>query len=393
MLIYSCVNGAFSPIYALSRTNLRNFKTVSKVHPCASRDPLCSVLLLINMRIKSIKYTFSVLFLAGLGLFIGLIAYQGIEPVLSALTVAGWGLLAVSMFHWLPLASETVAWRLLFERSHRPAFRTAFWARWIGESADTLLPVAHVGGDLLKGRLLVWSGLPGTLVGATIVVDITLTIVTQILFTLIGLALLAYVLGDNKTLFGIIAGTALTGLLVVGFYLMQRRGLFGTLARLLEKLAAGRDWLHLVGTGDALDAAVVRLYKEPRRVVNSALWLFLTWLIGAGEVWLALYFLGHPIDWPQAVFIESLIQALRTMVFILPAAVGVQEGGFVVLGGLVGIEPHMTLALALMRRVRELFWGVPGLLAWQISEAQRLRKQPYNARTPRRYTKGPFISG
>jgi transposase len=31
MLIYSRVNCAFSPIYALSRTNLRNFKTVSKL--------------------------------------------------------------------------------------------------------------------------------------------------------------------------------------------------------------------------------------------------------------------------------------------------------------------------------------------------------------------------
>jgi hypothetical protein len=30
MLIYSRVNGAFSPIYALSRTHLRDFKTASK---------------------------------------------------------------------------------------------------------------------------------------------------------------------------------------------------------------------------------------------------------------------------------------------------------------------------------------------------------------------------
>jgi hypothetical protein len=29
MLIYSRVNGAFSPIYALSRTHLRNLKTAS----------------------------------------------------------------------------------------------------------------------------------------------------------------------------------------------------------------------------------------------------------------------------------------------------------------------------------------------------------------------------
>jgi hypothetical protein len=30
MLIYSRVNGAFSPIYALCRTHLRNFKTASQ---------------------------------------------------------------------------------------------------------------------------------------------------------------------------------------------------------------------------------------------------------------------------------------------------------------------------------------------------------------------------
>jgi hypothetical protein len=32
MLIYSRVNGAFSPIYALSRTHLRGFKTASEDH-------------------------------------------------------------------------------------------------------------------------------------------------------------------------------------------------------------------------------------------------------------------------------------------------------------------------------------------------------------------------
>ena len=42
------------------------------------------------------------------------------------------------------------------------------------------------------------------------------------------------------------------------------------------------------------------------------------------------------------------------------------------LGALLGIGPETSLALSLTKRVRELTLGIPGLVVWQIEEANAL---------------------
>ena len=46
-----------------------------------------------------------------------------------------------------------------------------------------------------------------------------------------------------------------------------------------------------------------------------------------------------------------------------------------VVGGLLGIPGEKALALALIRRVRELTLGVPGLIVWQVIEGSRAWKR------------------
>ena len=41
--------------------------------------------------------------------------------------------------------------------------------------------------------------------------------------------------------------------------------------------------------------------------------------------------------------------------------------------GLFGIAPPQALALSLIRRVREIALGAPGLMLWQWSELRRVR--------------------
>ena len=53
---------------------------------------------------------------------------------------------------------------------------------------------------------------------------------------------------------------------------------------------------------------------------------------------------------------------------------GVQEAGYIGLGALFGIPAELALGAALLRRGRDLAWGVPILLAWQWREVRRLRR-------------------
>jgi uncharacterized membrane protein YbhN (UPF0104 family) len=68
--------------------------------------------------------------------------------------------------------------------------------------------------------------------------------------------------------------------------------------------------------------------------------------------------------------IESLGQVVRSMGFLVPGALGVQEGGYVLVCGLFGIPPEQALALSLVRRLRDLLLGLPGLVAWRWEAAR-----------------------
>jgi len=99
-------------------------------------------------------------------------------------------------------------------------------------------------------------------------------------------------------------------------------------------------------------------------------WRFLAWVAGVGEVWLALYFLGHPVTLVEALMLESLGQAIKNMAFTIPGALGVQEGGYMLLVAILGIPPEVGLTLSLVKRVRQLLLGIPAVIAFQISEGR-----------------------
>jgi hypothetical protein len=70
--------------------------------------------------------------------------------------------------------------------------------------------------------------------------------------------------------------------------------------------------------------------------------------------------------------VESIQQAVRAASFLVPGGIGVQEESYLMLGSAIGLPSDASLALALIRRVRELSFGIPGLIAWQFTEGHRL---------------------
>jgi uncharacterized membrane protein YbhN (UPF0104 family) len=95
---------------------------------------------------------------------------------------------------------------------------------------------------------------------------------------------------------------------------------------------------------------------------------------GAFEIWFALRLFNHPVSIGAAVMLESMTQAIRHIAFIVPAGLGVQEAGLVVFGHVVGISGELALAVGMIKRIRELAWGVPTLVGWQWVEGRRLRR-------------------
>lgn len=328
-----------------------------------------------RLRYKNPRRILWLIGLAGLLLFTAVIAFQGIGVVSAAVASAGWGLVWVAAFHLIPLIVDAWAWKILLDKHKRIGLFKFTWISWIGEAVNSLLPVALIGGGVARARLLNLAGVPGAPGSASVVVDLTTAVISQIVFSLMGILLLV-----NYALPGFQAGRLLFGLLlfsllIYGFYIAQRRGMFLQLARRLERLGTGAENSGLSIHAAELDRWVSKLYACRRQFWWACSVRLLGWVVGVGEVWLALHYLNHPVTIGEALMLESLGQAIRSAAFVVPGALGIQEGGYLVLGLSIGIAPETAVALSLVKRVRELGLGLPALLVWQRIEAKKFQQR------------------
>jgi putative membrane protein len=311
--------------------------------------------------------------LAGAALFTVLLLRQGLPQVGAAFAAAGWAIAAVVLYHFaLPLFLDTLAWWVLFPKSHRLPLRKLLWMRWIGESVSTLVPSAAVGGDIVRARLAAINGASLPVAAGSVLVDITLGVFTQAAFTLLGVVLLVEVTGQKNFIRPTLIGTLIGVVGVAGFYFVQRMGMFRFLAKIIARLANSPEWQSLVQGGETLDQTVRALYARRKALVACCAWTIISLVAGSGEIWIALHALDLRATFISALILQSMVLTIRSAAFAVPGGLGVQEGGYLVVGNLLGIPGDAAFALSLIARVRELALGIPGLITWQIFEARRL---------------------
>jgi putative membrane protein len=311
-------------------------------------------------------------FIAGLSLFIVIMIREGISEIFAALTVAGWGIVLIAIYRAVPMLFDTLGWSVLFAKTGTPSILILSWARWIGESVNTLLPVAQIGGNIVRAKIAMRHGISGTRAGAIAVVDLTTGLATQFIFALLG-AFFLLRQGDAEPKISLLTTGLIVGFFVLAsFYIMQRLGLFTYFIKIIRTFAQGKALISLAGSAKKLDNRIKDIYGNHTCLYRSGIWRLLAWIARTGETWLALSLLGFPVDFQKAFIIESLSSAVRISAFFIPGALGVQEGGILILGSLVGINSEIALALALIKRVRELFVGIPGLISWSLSKTHRL---------------------
>lgn len=317
----------------------------------------------------SVKFGLAAAF--GWLLVIGLVVQHGLGQVGGALAVAGWGLALVCLLHLPPLVLSGLAWQAILGRLWPRAPWVFVRARWTREAVSTLLPVAQVGGEMVGARLLTLQGASGSVAGASVVVDLTLEVLTQFVFTVLGLALLVESGQYNGAVRALVIGLVIAMPMLFGFVLAQRWGLFSLLERFLEGIADRRPALGLDGLAGLHDA-IQELYRDVRRVVWSSVLHLLSWTLTSAEVWVALLVMGHPVTFGQALVLLSLGHAIRSAAFLIPSGLGAQEAGFMLLGSMYSLPPEVGLAMSLAIRLREFVFGVPALLVWPLLEGRRV---------------------
>ena len=121
--------------------------------------------------------------LLGVALLITLVVRADFAAMLQTFEVGGWRLLWLIPYRALYYLLYAIGW-LNILRPYNPGRRAGlgylFWVTSVRDAIDRLLPVASVGGSLAGVRLLRWRGLAAVPVGASVIVEILLTLVAVI---------------------------------------------------------------------------------------------------------------------------------------------------------------------------------------------------------------------
>ncbi|MHB9838891.1 lysylphosphatidylglycerol synthase domain-containing protein [Paraburkholderia terrae] len=309
---------------------------------------------------------------AGIAVLIALALHGGIDDVLHAIRSAGFALLWLVPLHALPLLLDAQAWRLLLGRSASLAY--LWWIATVREAVSRLLPVASIGGEFVGVRLARWKIDDTSMVCASVIVEVLVTLAVQYVFAALGLVLIVAQTGHDGLLATVGAALLLSlPLPVVVFLLLRRGGLFHAIERWSARLPMSAHWnVERIG-GAQLDAAIDALLREPRLLLRAFVWQFAGYLLGASEVYVALWMLGHPVSIGGAIAVEALTQAARHAAFFVPSGLGVQEAVVVLLARMFGVDEQTALSLALVKRMREVLFGCVALASWQAAELMRNR--------------------
>jgi putative membrane protein len=323
--------------------------------------------------VKRVAY---VLGLAGLAAAIVLVARTGWHSVLDALAAAGWPLLWLVPLRLIPIGLDALGWRVLL--APRDPQAVAGWpvllpVAIVREAVNRLLPVAGVGGDLVGIRIVIRRGLEPAPVATSVIAEVVLTLLNLVLFAALGLALMVASARGTGALDSIFLGVLLAlPIPLAGLWLIGEGRLVAWLQRFASVVTRTGDqappWLRSM---PAFEAELSALARRRGRLVLAALCQLVGMMAGASEVWLALRLLGHPVSVQTALIIESVVLFVRNLAFAVPAGLGAQEAGIVLICAAVGLDQEVAIGLALAKRMREVLFGVPALLGWHLWESMR----------------------
>ena len=309
------------------------------------------------------KFKFIYLIL-GLGLLVFIFSKVDFNSFLNELNKLRFSFISILIIYFIGFVLDSYSWKLCIENliNKKLIFYEIFKIRIIGEAFNYIL--FQVGGEPVKAFLLKnkfnikYKSSIGSLILAK-----TIILFALIIFCFIGLLSIFYTnkFGNNFEKASLI-GFVLFTTLIISFFIVQRYKLTSRLHGVFKhKLSKKFNsfFKHLQDT----EHKIAEFYKTTKKDFFKILFLNLSnWFFGAFELYAIFFLLNQKISFLEAIAIETLVQLVRAMLFFIPSNIGTQEGVFVIVVNILKDSTPLGLAVAIIRRLREVIWISIGLI-------------------------------
>lgn len=306
--------------------------------------------------------------LVGLGLFVLLIKETGPATIVERIWEFGAGFLLLILIYGVRHVLRTTAWYYSIEPEERQVrFWNLFGIRLVGEAVTDLTFLGPLLGETVKGLTLSRQISAEHSASSVVIENLAYTFASGLVITS-GLVLFISEFAMPPSV-----QTASLGVLIVllvfgvtvGWIIKKR-------CRVLGKVLDGMKSLK-IGWGSKLQARRDKIdrfeenvhdFCRRHRVESGYILLLevLAILTGVIEAYIILTLTVHRSSFLAAFIIEAVNRVVNLFFSFVPMRVGVDEGGAALVVKALGYSTTEGVTLAIIRKIRTLFWVAVGLL-------------------------------
>lgn len=303
---------------------------------------------------------------AGLALLVWLLTQVDTDAVLREVYSVGFiGFAVLLALYFVEFLCDVLSWQLAISKVPMNLQWTVrlFLTRIAGEAYNVITPLAGMGGEPIKALILQQRyKVPYTSAGASLVLAKTMNVFALVIFLGIGFAMML----DDTRISEQLKTFAMLGLIglsigIGGFIAVQRLNLA---SRIASRFGEKRPTLaKRMAAIEAFDAHLTNFYSASLARFAAVLAIsFGNWIVGALGIWATMLFINTPIAFTDAWIIEAMAQMVRASTFFIPASIGAQDGAIMLFTAAITGQASSGLAVALLRRAREVLWVLGGLV-------------------------------
>ena len=329
------------------------------------------------MNIKYIKVF--LFFLIGIFLFKWVYEFFGSKESLELITENKSKLFFIILIHIPTLFFDAMAWKV-FIKNENFSILWSFIITWVSQASGKFFPTGTVTGEFIRIYLGTKKGLSFHESSSTVFAD--LVIATFSLFLIASLSFLIVLSNNviffqNDNSFYIVISLLILLSGCVFFYFFINRRLLRFFLNLKNPLnfKLKRNNIKLLLK---IDYSLFKISSNKLNIFKATITRLLGWISGALEIYVFLMIINVEVSFIDVILIEAFTGLIRSVVFFIPAGLGVQELAFVIIGSHVGLSDSVSFSMAIGRRIREIGVGLPAILTWFFVFEGLGKKGPVN---------------
>lgn len=329
------------------------------------------------------RYFNIILYIIGIAVFILLVLNFGLQNILINIGKTGWWIVPVLVAWGFVYLFNTYAWYLtLGAQKNEIRFSRLLRISLSGFALNYITPFLSLGGEPYRMYAVKqYVGLNRAVSSVTLYN--MLHVLSHLILWLLTIPITIMIIPLNPGIkYLLIAVAIVLSVLIMLFFSPHKYGFFQLILILLKKIPFFNGLRSKLQRAEnsviEIDYQIKEFNQQRKTAFYLALLLeFSARIIASLEFFFIMKSVEMEISILQAVYINAATSFILNLFFFMPMELGVREAGLYLIFNTFSVTPGIGIYVALINRIRELFWILVGVILIKIKSYEKTKESEY----------------